>query len=307
MRRLTQELAVGRWQEILPALGVPEGFLTKKHQPCPMCGGKDRARFTDYEGRGGYVCSQCGNGDGFLLLQRLHGWDFQRAAGEVDRVLGILPAECRKVQPKPSGSASHRQMEELEQASLPLGGPALAYYRRRGLDVEGRLLRSSLRYVPELVYPDGTIHPGIIAFYRDRNGQRAQALRLFLTLDGQKAEVEDERMWLKGTIPAGGAIRLWAAAERMGIAEGVETAASAAELFNMPVWAAGSDAQLREWQPPEVVKQVVVFGDNDRKFAGQAAAYALAKRLVPTHEVEVRIPTEVKDWNDVLMKQKGVK
>ena len=46
------ELASGRWHGILTALGVPQEFLTGKHGPCPICGGKDRFRFDNKNGRG---------------------------------------------------------------------------------------------------------------------------------------------------------------------------------------------------------------------------------------------------------------
>ncbi|WP_250206017.1 primase-helicase zinc-binding domain-containing protein, partial [Escherichia coli] len=42
--------ARGHWAQILPALGV--NILKNRHQPCPVCGGKDRFRFDDQEGRG---------------------------------------------------------------------------------------------------------------------------------------------------------------------------------------------------------------------------------------------------------------
>ena len=41
-----KERARGRWQGILPAIGVSSQYLTGKHGPCPMCGGKDRFRWT---------------------------------------------------------------------------------------------------------------------------------------------------------------------------------------------------------------------------------------------------------------------
>jgi putative DNA primase/helicase len=306
IRRPTNEVAFGRWGEILPALGVPSRFLNGKNQPCPVCGGKDRARYTDRFDRGNWICTHCGAGDGFMLLQRLFGWDFAQAAREVDRVIGNLPVEHQRAPTKPKRAASHRAMEDLELASQFLAGPALAYFEGRGLDVGGALLRSSLRYVPELVYHDGTVHPGVVAFFRDRDGRRAQALRLFLAVDGGgKAAVAEPRLWLKGDIPVGGAIRLWSAAKTMGVAEGIETAAAAAELFDMPVWATGGDHLLQKWEPPEIAERIFVFGDNDPGFAGQAAAYGLAKRLASAHAVEVRIPDGVKDWNDELRRQKG--
>jgi Toprim domain len=58
---------------------------------------------------------------------------------------------------------------------------------------------------------------------------------------------------------------------------------------------------LAAWQPPPEAKRIIVFGDNDPSYAGQAAAYALARRLGSDERlVEVQIPAEVSaDWNDV--------
>ncbi len=80
----TALLAKGRWFEILSALGIPEKVLNKRHQPCPMCGGKDRFRWTNYHDDGMYICSQCGAGNGFQLLMKFHGWTFARTAAEID-------------------------------------------------------------------------------------------------------------------------------------------------------------------------------------------------------------------------------
>jgi putative DNA primase/helicase len=101
----------------------------------------------------------------------------------------------------------------------------------------------------------------------------------------------------------GGAIRLFAAAETMGVAEGIETALSAALIFKMPVWAVTSERLLRQWEPPTSAKRITVFGDNDANFVGQAAAYDLANKLVLRKRlsVKVEIPmTEGWDWNDVI-------
>lgn len=46
------ERARGRWTSILPALGIDSKFLKRRNGPCPMCGGKDRYRFTDLNGLG---------------------------------------------------------------------------------------------------------------------------------------------------------------------------------------------------------------------------------------------------------------
>lgn len=55
--------------------------------------------------------------------------------------------------------------------------------------------------------------------------------------------------------------------------------------------------------PPEGITGVVIFGDNDLKFGGHAAAYSLAHRLaVRGFIIRVEIPPTVgDDWNDVLL------
>ena len=47
MKKVTEH-AQGQWPRILSALaGLSPDQLTDKHQPCPLCGGKDRYRFDD--------------------------------------------------------------------------------------------------------------------------------------------------------------------------------------------------------------------------------------------------------------------
>ena len=66
------KLATGRWVQILNALGLPRESLMGTHVPCPGCGGKDRFRFDDKDGRGTFYCNGGGTtinyGDGFQCL-----------------------------------------------------------------------------------------------------------------------------------------------------------------------------------------------------------------------------------------------
>ncbi len=86
-RVMTKDVARGRWDMILPALGVPKRLLNKIGQPCPFCGGKDRFQWKDYQSNGGFICRQCGNGDGFELLKRFNKWTFQETARRIDDLL----------------------------------------------------------------------------------------------------------------------------------------------------------------------------------------------------------------------------
>jgi hypothetical protein len=65
---------------------------------------------------------------------------------------------------------------------------------------------------------------------------------------------------------------------------------------------------FKAFVPLTGITKVVIFGDNDLGFAGQAAAYAAAVRLSSLAgrqiEVEVRIPEIAgEDWNDVHRRQ----
>ena len=89
--------AQGHWPSILSALAnLTQEQLTDKHQPCPLCGGKDRYRFDDQDGRGTWFCNKCGGptetggaGNGWQMLMRRNNWLFDQAANRVEQHLGI--------------------------------------------------------------------------------------------------------------------------------------------------------------------------------------------------------------------------
>jgi len=302
----TVDRARGRWREILPALGVESRFLTGKHLPCPACGGADRFRFDDRSKDGDYFCSQCGAGKGVSLLMKVKGWDFATAAKRVDEIIGKAPAiprqEVREHLPDKRG------LRELWSASRMVenGDSVSVYLAARGIDAK---IPRCIRYVPEMDYRHEdnthTTHPGMIATFCDKDGKPFTLHRTYLTNDGRKADLDPNRKLMPGRVAKGGAVRLMPilGPGELGIAEGIETALSAAVICGIPVWAALNEVLLRAWEPPKEVQQVFVFGDNDGNFVGQAAAYDLAKRLATTMKisVEVRIPKLVGyDWNDAL-------
>ena len=295
----------GRWAAILPTFGLPVARLNGKHGPCPICGqGKDRFRFDDKEGRGTWFCSQCGAGDGITFVQMMRGVDFRGAAELIKPLIDAVPA--RTTAPAISEDDKRRWRNE-------------AWAGARSVDVDdpvGRFLQARagvltypavLRCHPALDHRDDdgrtTRHPAMVAIVTAPDGKPANLHRTYLTVDGSKADVAEPRRMMPGDIPTGSAIRLAPVAEELGIAEGIETAFAAAALFGIPTWAAVNAGMLAKWVPPAKVRRVVIFGDNDPGFAGQAAAYTLARSITGRRlaEVEVRIPEPLgDDWNDVL-------
>ena len=98
MSKIT-DLAKGHWPSILGTLaGLTSEQLTDKHQPCPLCGGKDRYRFDDLDGTGSWFCNDCGGkdqtggaGNGMDMLMRRQNWTFKEAAQRIEQHLGIAP------------------------------------------------------------------------------------------------------------------------------------------------------------------------------------------------------------------------
>ena len=306
MQHDTIEASHGRWREILPAIGLDPKFLTKKQGPCPMCAGTDRFTFSDRNGDGDYLCRQCGAGKGLRLVQAVKGWDFKTAAHEVDQIIGNLPKNAPRTRPPLPKPVSIRELKRIWGASLPImpDNPVGLYLARRGIHLQ---LAVMLRFVPEMYHaPTKTTHPAMIAVVRDTNGDGDQLHRTYLTPDGHKADVEPVRMFMARPMPEGGAIRLGPEKLTMGIAEGIETALSATMLFNVNTWATATAGELEKWEPPSLARTIMIFGDNDHSFTGQAAAYALAKRLVNRGlDVSVHIPAKTgEDWNDELQRSK---
>ncbi len=302
-REPLRERARGRWQGILPAVGVSSKYLSGKHGPCPICrDGKDRFRFDNKDGTGTYICNSCGAGDGVRLVMETQGFDFKQAAARIEEHIGSAPVI--KTRPGLTPAQSRQANIALWKQSQPVRphDPVWRYLKNRCGDVP---ISEELRYVRQCRYYDengSTYHPAMLALLRDAEGTAVSLHRTYITMVGQKANVESARRLMPGSIPAGSAVRLSEATETLGIAEGIETALSASKLFRVPVWAALNATLLAKWQPPKGVLRVRIFADNDESFTGTHAAHELAKRLVRDGlRVTVEPPDMVgQDWNDVL-------
>ncbi|HCB2900851.1 TPA: DUF927 domain-containing protein [Proteus mirabilis] len=96
----------GRWLYILANLGitVPDNH---KHGACPKCGGKDRFRFDDKNGKGTWFCNQCGHGDGLDLVKLVTGKETKTACQEVSKII-LLPT-FKEIAPTPIKKVSAKK------------------------------------------------------------------------------------------------------------------------------------------------------------------------------------------------------
>src|SRR5437762_715330 len=293
----TIDRARNRWREILPQLGIETRFLTNKHGPCPLCGGKDRYRFDDKDGSGSYYCNRCGPGVGVILLRKRHEWDFRTACDEIDRIIGTEAAPPAPTPQKPD----QRRAEAIRRAIAQAVDAAVvvhAYLDRRGITARSPILQGHAR-CPYFDHDKRFVgnFPAVVAPILGPDGTLQSAHRIY------DAEVEPRKKSLPPvTTIAGGAVRLFEPDEELGVAEGIETALAAHELFKVPAWAALTANGIKTFQPPRGLLRLHVFSDNDANYVGQVAAYELAHRLNRSGlTVEVHGPPIADtDWLDVL-------
>ena len=144
-------------------------------------------------------------------------------------------------------------------------------------------------------------HPAMFAAITNPEGKHVAIHRTFLASNGNgKADIKPARK-VTGQYGNGPTIRLMPAAPMMGIAEGIETALSAARLFRMPVWSVICATGMESFRPPVECRHLVVFADRDHHGRGLRAAEYLCDSLsIPT---EIKLPDEPgTDWNDVLVR-----
>lgn len=293
------QMARGHWQHLLPALGVDAKYLTKNHGPCPICHGKDRFRWDDKDRLGGFICTQCGAGDGFDLVKKVTGQTFRQISEKIGSILGKPVILARKQEDQEEIENYHRIKSLWEASGRPKeGGPVSAYLQRR----VGCLWPSNAIREHVGVWSEGKTHPTMLCKVMTHLDRPVNVHQTFLTDDGQKANVIKTKKVMVGKLPDGCAIRLAPSAPVMGVAEGVESAISASILHDMPVWACINGVLLSRWIPPQDAEWIYVFGDNDSNYTGQAKAYHLANRLEVQYKRKVVVvfpPNVDEDMNDV--------
>lgn len=296
------------WREVLMKLGVAETFLVNKHGPCPVCGGKDRFRF-DNRGKGTFICSRCEAGDGFQLVKLMHRVDFPEARKMVIDAGGLEGSEFREqmraAHPAPITHTVERSMPTSRVLNLTREScrvedcePARLYLDRRGLWPlpTGAILKAH----PSAEYWDEGKRVGryaaLVAPVRDCAGELVTAHVTYLTPDGQKLTEYTPRKILTKMVGRDGCHSpiMERDGEVLGVAEGIETALSAAKLTGIRTWAALNSTLMAKFEPPADLDRLVIFADRD--VAGLESAGRLMQRLQERVRLELRI-SRLKDFN----------
>lgn len=293
----TVKQACGHWPRILPALGVT--VIKNRHQACPVCGGSDRFRFDDKEGRGTWFCNQCGAGDGLKLVEKVFGVTPSEAAGKVNAVTGNLPPVSPEVtaaaeaETEADRKAAAALAVKLTEKARPATGNA--YLTRKGFPGRECPVLTVMHKTGGVTYRAGDV---VVPLYDDSgalvNVQLINADGLKRTLKG--GQVKGACHILDGKKEAGK--RLW-------IAEGYATALTVHHLTGETVMVALSSvnllslASLARHKYPAC--RIVLAADRDLNGDGQTKASAAAESC----EGVVALPPVFGDWNDAYTQHGG--
>jgi hypothetical protein len=189
-------------------------------------------------------------------------------------------------------------------ATPAVGSPVVRYLASRGITMPPP---TTLRWAPRCWHGEARQwFPAMVALVEHVDRGIVGVHRTFLRPDGGgKADLAKD--WQKRSLGpiGGGAVRLGVPrkGEWFAIAEGIETLLSVTQACSLPGWAALSAGGMRALILPADATNVVICGDNDANFVGQAAAHDAAARLLAEgRQVRVALPPEPDtDLNDLLM------
>lgn len=291
----TVKQACGHWPRILPALGVK--VIKNRHQACPVCGGSDRFRFDDKEGRGTWLCNQCGAGDGLKLVEKVFGVSASEAAGKVSALTGNLSP----VAPE-EAAAAEAETGAGRKAAVTLAAKLMkktrtatgnAYLTRKGFPGHECVMLTATHKTGGVTYCAGDM---VVPLYDERgalvNLQLINADGIKRTLKG--GAVKGCCHTLEGKKQAG---------KRLLIAEGYATGLTVHHLTGETVMVALSSVNLLSLASLARQKyptcQIILAADRDLNGEGQTKATAAADACDGT----VALPPVFGDWNDAFVQQ----
>lgn len=307
----TIDAAHGQWAKIFAHYGLPP-ITGRKHfkGKCPICEQKGKFRIDDKDGRGTYIC-KCSAGTGFQLLERTQGKAFKTLADEVDQLLGNVRQKEAPKQPVNTTKVDYQNklikcfagMPDLKNTSAAL------YLQERGVF---SLPAESVRFCENqpIRLSGGVQHfQAMWAIATDSKGKACYLHRTYLN-GSKKAPVpvpkkmnslqDDKYLDYAESV----AIRMFPVASTLGVAEGIETALSCKQIYNVNTWSTMNANHMTKFIAPKGVRHLIVFADTDWSATGHAAAFECANRnLMANNDVElvsVRWP-DTGDFNDVLV------
>jgi hypothetical protein len=264
----------------------------------------------------GYALSFRDGEDGRLLVHCFGGCDFPTIFAQLVQHGLLDDNDANLDTPRSNGEAVHGRNDEGRRRKIELAREIYAggvqderigvYLRNRGIS----LTSSILQFAEQAPHRLGARLPAMLAPIVNVDSEQIGTHLTYLRRDGNgKANLpRDLQRESRGAL-AGGAIRLipFNPEIELILAEGIETAFSAAEIFGLPAWSAVYAGGLRSLVLPPDVRRIIIAADNDVSGAGQRNAIAAYDRWTAEgRSVRVKLPPNPgTDFNDVLLKRRG--
>lgn len=283
----------GRWLYILTNLGitVPDNH---KHGACPKCGGKDRFRFDDKNGKGTWFCNQCGHGDGLDLVKLVTGKETKTACQEVNKII-LLPA-FKEIAPTPIKKVSAKKgIEHYEKIKAFCSLGESQYLINKGFANHQCLITRQQYTQGEFSFPVGSLLLPLVGTDS-------------LIKGGQLISLNGEKSLLSGSTLSGSFIIVRQPEkkplEQIVITEGFATGLSLSKCLDALIVASVSAtnlvkvAQQLRAQYPDA--KIIIAGDNDFVDGKDNTGKMWAERAGKAVDGWVTLPpTHYKaDWDD---------
>ncbi|MEQ4936799.1 DUF927 domain-containing protein [Proteus terrae] len=283
----------GRWLYILANLGitVPDNH---KHGACPKCGGKDRFRFDDKNGKGTWFCNQCGHGDGLDLVKLVTGKETKTACQEVNKII-LLPA-FKEIAPTPVKNVSAKKgIEHYEKIKAFCSLGESQYLINKGFANHQCLITRQQYTQGEFSFPVGSLLLPLVDTDSVIKG-------------GQLISLNGEKSLLSGSTLSGSFIIVRQPEkkplEQIVITEGFATGLSLSKCLDALIVASVSAtnlvkvAQQLRAQYPDA--KIIIAGDNDFVDGKDNTGKMWAERAGKAVDGWVTLPpTHYKaDWDD---------
>lgn len=298
----TIEASKGKWEFIYDCLGFPPKTGNAHYKgPCPVCGKTNHFRFDDRSGDGDWICT-CSNGKGIALVQEVFQMTFADACKKVDSIINNVQ---EKVQ-----VGGCRTKEDVEHEKF------LKLSNIKGTEVQDYLESRKIYVLPDddvIRYSPKEEHDYIARTYFSCMTAKAVShidtfvyKHMTFLINGKKIDLDPDKKIITVTESGGGAVvKLFKHAFVLGVAEGIETALSARQIYDVPVWSTLNTSFMKKFVCPKGVKKLLIFADNDLNLSGQAAAYECARRnMLLTNdlkEIVILWPNITGDFNDMLI------
>ncbi|MEA9426151.1 DUF927 domain-containing protein [Aeromonas caviae] len=293
--------ACGHWPELLAGIGI-DVPRRGKHGPCPACGGKDRFRLDDRGGRGTFICSQCGSGDGLDLVCRVTNKSPKEAAELIAPLVGLSDSGL--------DHAAREQLHQQQQARADAERKRAEQERqkatRRAADIMADTGQGESPYLERKGF--GSHLSAVNRTLIREGGENFPAGSLVIPLTNEAGELvnvqliraDGTKRYLHGGQKAGAFHRI-EGGELVAICEGYATGLSIHQATGATVYC-GMDAgnlhavaAIARRQNPKA--RILLCGDNDKHTQGNPGK-TKAEQAAAAIGGLIALPPIAGDWND---------